>query len=146
MLKFLHLICGTTLFGVMIASFFYIALSIYKNDKALTQYALKTSYFGDGIILVMTIIQFITAQHLVVDGHFTLAIPWIFIAYHAFALVVLLWLCQFLIKFFYLSKSSCSPTILKLYYFFNVTIILIFLIIIHDAVTQSTWFDFLFKK
>ncbi|MHB1949271.1 MAG: hypothetical protein ACYCQI_14280 [Gammaproteobacteria bacterium] len=146
MFKFLHLICGTTFFGIMIAAFFYIARSIRKGDRSLINYSLKASYFGDGIIFFIVLIQFITAIKLVSVGHLTLAIPWIFIAYHAFGTIVLLWLSILLIKLLLLSKTDISPIALKVYYLLNVMMILIFIIIIHDAVTQSTWFDFLFRK
>jgi len=146
MLKFLHLICGTTFFGIMIAAFFYISLSIKKNDRSLINYALRTSYFGDGIIFFLVVIQFITANKLVYAGHFTLAIPWIFIAYHAFGAVILLWLSILFIKLISLSKIHISPIALKIFYLLNIMLILIFIIIIHDAVTQSTWFDFLIRK
>lgn len=146
MSKFLHLICGTTFFGIIIAAFFYIALSISKNDRSLINYSLKASYFGDAVIFCIVLIQLITAVQLVSAGHFTLAIPWIFIAYHAFGIVILLWLSILLLKIFYLSKTTISPIALKIFYLLNVLMITIFIIIIHDAVTQSTWFDFLFRK
>ncbi len=146
MFKFLHLIGGTTFLGIMIAAFFYITRSIKKSDRSLIHYSLKTSYFGDGIIFFIILIQFATAIKLVSAGHFALAIPWIFVAYHAFGTVVVLWISILLIKLFYLSKTDISPTVLRIFYFLNVMMILIFVIIIHDAVTQSTWFAFLFRK
>ncbi len=146
MLKFLHLICGTTFLGIIIASFFYIANSIKKSDRELIDYSLKASYFGDAIIFFIIIVQLITAIKLVVDGNFTLAIPWILIAHYAFAIVIILWLGILLLKLRYLSNPNISSTTIKIYYLFNIMIILIFIIIIHDAVTQSTWFEFLFGK
>ena len=145
MAKFLHLICGTTLFGITIAAWFYIARSIQKGDRALIDYSLRASYFGDSTILLLVLIQLITSAMLVSYGHFTLAVPWIFIAYHAFATIILLWLGILLIKLFYLSKINIPPAALKVFNLLNVIMMLIFIIIIHDAVTQSTWFDFLFR-
>lgn len=146
MFEFLHLMSGTTFFGIMIATFYYIARSLRQDDQTLINYSLKASYFGDGIIFFIVLIQLITATHLVSAGHFTLAIPWIFIAYHAFGTIVLLWIGIFLIKLLYLSKTDISPITLRVFYSLNVMMILLFIIIIHDAVTQSTWFDFLFRK
>lgn len=146
MYKFLHLMGGTTFFGIIIAMFFYISHSIQNRDKALIQYSLKASYFGDGVIFIIAALQFLTAVQLVSDGHFTLAIPWIFVAYHAFGTVILLWLSLLLIKIIFLSKTNILPMAIKLFYLLNTFIILIFIIIIHDAVTQSTWFDFLLRK
>lgn len=144
--KFFHLICGTSFFGITIAAFYYIARSIRKGDQHLIEYSLKASYFGDGIILFITVIQLYTAEKLVSSGHFTLAIPWIFIAYLALSVTILLWLLNLSIKYYYLSKNVIAPFALKSFYLINITMILIFIIIIHDAVTQSTWLDFLFRK
>lgn len=146
MFKFVHLICGITFFGIMIAAFFYIARSIKDGDRALIDYSLKASYFGDGLIFFIVIIQLLTATQLVSNGHFTLAIPWVFIAYHAFGAIILLWLSILLIKILYLSKMDISTVAVNIFYLLNAIMILIFIIIIHDAVTQSTWFNFLFRK
>lgn len=143
-LKFLHLVCGTTFFGITIAAFFYIAKSINQGDRSLIDYSLRASYFGDAIILLCIIIQFISAESLVSSGHFTLEVPWIFVAYLAFSLLILLWLINLIIKRFCLSKTVIN--FIKSYYLINIMMILIFVIIIHDAVTQSTWMDFLFRK
>lgn len=146
MFKFLHLICGTTFLGLMIASFYYITRSIKKNDRALIAYSLKASYFSDGVIFLIVPIQFLTAAYLVYTKHLTLAIPWILVAYHAFATVVLLWAAIFLIKILSLSKKTISSSALRIFYLLNSLVILIYVIIIHDAVTHSTWFEFLFRK
>lgn len=126
--------------------FFYIARSIKKQDRSLINYSLKASYFGDAMIFLIVLIQFITAYQLVSIGNFTLAVPWIFVVYVAFSTVILLWLTIFLLKFFYLTKENISTIAIKFFYWLNIMIILIFIIIIHDAVTQSTWFDFLIRK
>lgn len=144
--RFFHVICGTTFFGIIIAAFFYIAWSINKNDRALINYSIKASYFGDAIILLCIFIQITSSLSLVSAGHFTLRVPWIFVAYHAFAVLVLLWLLTVFIKRFYLSKKIITSYSLKGFYFFNIAIIFTFIMIIHDAVTQSTWLEFLFRE
>lgn len=144
--KFFHLICGTSFLGITIASFFYTARSIHKNDRALIDYSLRASYFGDGIIFICAVIQFVTANQLVTAGHFTLDVSWIFVAYHAFTILILFWIANFLIKYFYFSRMKIPSVALNSFYLINLTMILIFILIIHDAVTQSTWFDFLFRK
>ena len=146
MLKFFHLICGTTFFGIMIAAFFYITRSIRSGDRSLINYSLKASYFGDGLIFFIILIQSVTSYQLTNAGHFTLKIPWILIAYHALGTIIFLWIGILLIKLLYLSRTIISPIALRIFYFFNILLILIFVIIIHDAVTQSTWFDFLFRN
>jgi uncharacterized membrane protein len=144
MVKFLHLISGTTFLGITIAAFFYIVRSLDKGDRTVIDYSVKASYFGDAVILGCIVIQFITAATLVSSGHFKL-VPWIIIAHGAFGSLILLWLANVGIKFFYFSKREISPYAVKSFWLFNIAMILIFFIIIHDAVTQSTWFDFLFR-
>jgi hypothetical protein len=146
MLKLFHLMCGTTFFGIVIAMFFYIARSIHQGDRALMTYSLRASYFGDLAIAACIVILLLTATQLVAVAHFTMAVPWIFIAYHAFGTIILLWLACLLIKVFHFSKTTIPPLALKFFYLINMMIILIFMLIIHDAVTQSTWLDFLFRK
>lgn len=145
-IKFFHLICGISFFGIIIASFFYIGRSIQKKDLSLIIYSIKASYFGDAIILLCVLIQLATSFFLVSAGNFTIKIPWIFIAYHAFGAIILLWLMLFIIKKFYFSKKFIPTYSLRLYYLTNILMILIFIIIIHDAVTHSTAFEFLFKE
>lgn len=145
MFKFLHLICGTTFLGIIIAAFFYIARSVYKGDRPLIDYSLRASYFGDALIVIILFFQLVTAVNLVLAGYFTPAISWIFIAYCAFGVIILLWLGVLFIKLLYFSKSIIPPLSLKIFYVLNGLMIIIFIIIIYDAVTQSTWFDFLFR-
>jgi uncharacterized membrane protein len=137
-IKFLHVTCGVSFFGITIAHFFYIARSYQKHDRSLIDYSIKASYFGDAVIFFCIVIQLITSFYLVSAGHFTLAVPWIFVAYHAFGLLVLLWISIVLLKKFYFS--------IKGFYILNSLMILTFIIIIHDAVMQSTGFEFLFRK
>src|SRR5690348_3991632 len=129
-IKFLHLICGTTILGIIVASFFYIAYSIHQKNQTLINYSIKVSYFGDGIILLCTIIQFITSAMLITAGHFPLTIPWIRVAHIAFGIVVVLWIAIIIIKFFNLSNTHIKPYALRMFYFLNILIIFIFMIII----------------
>lgn len=145
-IKFFHVLCGVSFLGITIAAFFYISRSIHKQDRALIDYSIKRSYFGDALILLCIFVQIATAVPLVIAGHFTLEVPWIFIAYHAFGLLILLWLLTLLIKKFYLSRKVIAPSSLKSFYFLNIAMILVLIIIIHDAVTQSTGLEFLFRK
>ncbi len=137
-IKFLHVLCGVSFFGIIIAQFFYIARSYQQQDRSLIDYSIRASYFGDAIIFFCILIQLVTSFYLVSAGHFTLAVPWIFVAYHAFGFLIFLWLATVIIKKFYFS--------IKTFYILNSVMILTFLIIIHDAVMQSTGFEFLFRK
>jgi len=145
-IKFLHLICGVSFFGIIIATFFYISRSIHKKDRSLINYSIKTSYFGDAIILLCILVQIATSIALVLAGHFTLKVPWIFIAYHAFGLLILLWLLTIVIKIVCFSKKTISSYSLKIFYALNISMIIIFIIIIHDAVIKNTGLAFLFRK
>ena len=138
--------CGTTFLGIIIATFFYISYGIRRGDKSLIRYSLKASYFGDGIIFVCAFTQFITATILVSVGKFTLAVPWICVAYLAFSGITLLWLINLFIKRKYFANAHIKPFAFKIFYFLNILIILTFMVVIHDAVTQSTWLDFLFRQ
>ena len=146
LIKFFHVLCGVSFLGITIASFFYITQSINKQDRALIDYSIRVSYFGDALILGCIFVQIATSIPLIIAGHFTLEVPWIFIAYLAFGILILLWLLTLLIKKFYFSKVVIAPFPLKSFYSLNIAMILIFIIIIHDAVTQSTGLEFLFRK
>ena len=146
MFKFLHIICGTIFLGISIAEFFYIARSIHSSDRTIIDYSIKVSYFGDGAAFLCMLVLLITAARLVSVGHFTLAVSWIFVAYLAFGTIILLWLSNLFIKQLYFSKTNISPYAVRAFYFTNITMLFIFIIIIHDAVTQSTWFHFLFRR
>lgn len=145
-IKFFHVICGVSFFGMVMAAFFYITRSIHQNDRSLIDYSIRASYFGDAIILLCIFIQFATSIPLVFAGHFSLDVPWIFVAYHAFGVLILLWLLTLFIKKFYFSRALVPAISVNIFYFLNGTMILIFILIIHDAVMQSTGLEFLFRK
>ena len=145
-IKFFHIICGISFFGITIAAFFYIARSINKHDRSLIDYSIRASYFGDAIILLCIFIQIASSIQLISAGHFTLEVPWIFVANHAFGFLIILWILNLFIKKCYLSSTTITSYSLKSFYYLNIAMILIFIIIIHDAVTKSTWLEFLFRK
>lgn len=145
-IKFFHIICGVSFLGIIIASFFCIARSIKANDRDLINYSLKSSYFGDLIILLCVIIQTVTSLSLVSARGFSFYVPWILVAYHAFGLLLVFWISLFFIKKNQLAKKNITPLSIKMFYTLNILMIIIFIIIIHDAVTQSTGFEFLFSK
>ncbi|MBV8802241.1 MAG: DUF2269 family protein [Gammaproteobacteria bacterium] len=145
-IKFFHIFCGISFFGLMMASFFYIARSINTNDRDLINYSIKTSYFADVVILLCITIQTVTSLSLVSSGGFNLHVPWILVAYHAFALLFISWVSLFFIKKNCFSKNNITSWSIKTFYGLNILIILFFIIIVHDAITQSTGFEFLFIK
>jgi uncharacterized membrane protein len=146
LVKFFHILGGTVFFGISIASFYYIARSISKGDRALIAYSIKTSYFGDGVILACIAIQMASSFPLRAAAHFTLDMPWIFIAYMAFGVLIALWLLNILVKSVYLSALSIAPFTIKLFYALNSTMVFILILITHDAVMKNTVFAFLWEK
>jgi uncharacterized membrane protein len=137
---FIHLLCGVTFFGIFIASFVYIAKSIKQNNHALLQYAIKTSLLGDCAIFPMILIQILTGTFLVHHNHLPLNTPWIIVAYSVFALAGVLWFLLGIIKYMNISsKPSSTFRFKKIFYILNCVMIVIFCMIIHDAVTQQTW-------
>ena len=146
LIKFLHVTCGVSFFGIIIATFFYISRSINTQDRSLINYSIKISYLWDVIILFCILVQALTSIPLVSVGHLTLDVPWIFVAYHAFGMLTIFWLFTVFIKRFYFSKANIPAYSIKIFYVLNIFMILTFIIIIHDAVTQSTGLEFLFRK
>ncbi|HLB56295.1 MAG TPA: DUF2269 family protein [Coxiellaceae bacterium] len=139
-IQFIHVLCGVSFFGITIASFAYISKSIKKNDSALLHYALKTSLLGDRIIFPIIIIQFITGAMMVQYHHLSFQTPWIIVAFIALSVVSLIWFLLFLIK--YINYSSGRNTFFKFkksFFILNIIIILLFCMIIHDAIAQKTF-------
>lgn len=134
-----HLLCGTSFFGIVIASFVYITKSIRQKDPALLRYAIKTSLIGDCVIFPVVLIQPLTATFLVYHHRLPLNTPWIIVAYLAFALVSMLWFLVALIKYVN-QENNGAFRFKKIFYMLNAVIILFFCAIIHDAVMHQTWF------
>jgi hypothetical protein len=145
-IKFFHIISGVSFFGITIAGFFYITRSIHMNDRSLIDYSIRASYFGDAIISLCIFILIASSVSLILAGNFTLKVPWVFVAYHAFGFIIILWILNILIKKFYLSRIVIPSSSLKVFYYLNIAMILIFIILMHDAVMKSTWIEFLFRK
>ncbi len=145
-IKFFHIISGVSFFGITMAGFFYITRSINRKDRSLIDYSIRASYFGDAIILLCTFILMTSSIPLIFAGNFTLEVPWIFVAYHAFGLIIIFWILNIFIKKVYLSRIVIASYALKAFYYVNIAMILIFISLIHDAVMKSTWIEFLFRK
>src|SRR5688572_15622308 len=114
-IKFFHVTCGVSFFGIIIAEFYYIARSINKYDRSLIDYSIKTSYFFDAIILFCIFVQLVTSMPLVSAGHFTLEVPWILVAYYAFGFLIILWALTVFIKKLYFSRIVITPYSKKIF-------------------------------
>jgi len=139
--QYLHVMFGATYFGLIVATFFYITNSLHYQNWALTSYAIKTSFFADVIILFITLEQFATAGILQKATGLTLQVPWVYIAYLAFSTVTVLWVISFCIR--YLSYKSSQIKFKKSYIICNSLLILLLVMIFHDAIRQQTYLTFL---
>lgn len=149
--KFLHISMGITFFfGIVVASFFYIVNSWKQSQATMLCYALRASFYGDLIIFPMVVLQYITAILLVKSNHLSLAVPWIAVAYLAFSLIALLWFMNLIIKYVNyrrIKQHSDRQFVLKSgFYLFNILMIAIFILIIHDAIMQKTYFTLFHLK
>lgn len=136
-IEFIHVMCGVTFFGLMIASFLYVSSSIKQNNPELLHYAIKTSLFIDRIIFPIIVIQFLTGTFMVLHHQLSFHTPWIIVAYIALSAVSIIWFLLVLIK--YRNREQIQFQHKKLFYILNIILILFFCMIIHDAVTQQTW-------
>lgn len=137
LIEAIHVMCGVTFFGLMVASFLYISSSMKQNNSALLRYAIKTSLIIDGIIFPIIVIQFVTGTFMVRYYQLSFQTPWIIVAYGALSAVSIIWFFLVLIKYRNLKQTQFQHK--KLFYFLNFILILLFCMIIHDAVMQQTW-------
>ena len=147
LIKALHLIAGTTLLGLSIASIYYIRSSLHIDDASILRYALKLSFIYDAIVFIAIVFQYISGfilSNLLIIPHGT---PWLSIAYLALTAVTVCWLISVYIRLLNRRKSSTKQTFLfkKTLYIMHACIILLFILIIHDAATQSTYLGFIVK-
>jgi hypothetical protein len=138
----LHLMCGTVFLGITIASYFYIAQA--KADLKLQAYALKASLLGDRLVVVIIVLEYLTATGMVKAHHLAFSTPWIVVAYIAFSVIVLCWVGNVCLK----TKALKAGQPLKgsvLFHVLHIAMIVIFMMVIHDAVMQHTYLTFLFQ-
>lgn len=139
-IQFIHVLFGVSFLGILIASFLYITNSIQQKNMVLLQYALRISLFGDRILFFIIILQVFTGTFLVHDHHLSFSTPWIIVAYIIFSLIAVIWFLLLLIKNMNRSDSKIfSFRYQTLFYSLNILVIILFFIVIHDAVTQQTW-------
>lgn len=120
-LKFLHLLFALTLFGLVLFNF---STQLSSRKMSLSY---KTDYFS----LVVVLLLFITASFLVVPKGYTFATPWI---NTAFTLLTVITIQLFLSVYFKKKKSMLKKFLLANYGI----MIIILIMIVHDAVTKHT--------
>lgn len=139
-IEFIHVLCGVTFFGIAIASFVYVTSSIKQKNTTLLHYALQTSLLADCLIFPIIIILFLSGTVMVHDHHLSFNTPWIIVAYAAFIVVSMIWILLVWIKYrHFISKKTAPFRFKKTFIVLNIVMILIFCMIVHDAVTQQTW-------
>ncbi len=144
LVKSIHVMCGVVFIGITIASFFYVLNSRRQQQADVLRYALKVSLLGDILLAMIILVQFVSATLLVHLNQLSVQTPWIEVAYLAFAVVSVLWLINVVIKV--VNLKQVLFTHLKGYRWFcalHVLMLLIFVVIVHDATTQSTFLGFL---
>ena len=120
-LKFLHILCALTLFGIILFNLAH-QLTVKKNTLSIS-----TDYLS----LLIIVLLFGTASFLVIPKGYTFATPWINMAFTLLTLITL----QVCLSLYVKIKKPHLRNMLTL----NYGIIIIMLImIIHDAVTKHT--------
>ncbi len=129
-IKFLHLIFAVTLFGLCISSVYYVR----SASQALYPHAIKESLKLDRwIILPFMLLTFIFGTGMVHGTHLSLHVHWVLNAYIFLSINLILWSISAWLRW-------KKPERKNLYLIFQILVLVIFVIILHDAVTQSTWF------
>lgn len=133
-----HVLCGMGYLALTVSSFACVSLSLRQKNLLLLQDTLKTTLKWDCLQLPMMVVIVLTGAFMAEANHIPPGTPWVTVAYILFALVGLCWFLLVMIKLCSLSRNQFQYP--KLFYFLNIVIIILFCIIVHDAVTQQTWF------
>lgn len=146
MLKYLHVMLGTALLGMIIAAYFHIVYAIQQQQTTTLQKSLRNSFFSDAFILLLIPAMFASGTMLVHSNHIAMTTPWIKAAY------LLMGICFFtciaisiikIINFRQLIRNHYQNfQFQKIFHTLTIFLWLCFIAIIHDAVFQHT---FLFK-
>lgn len=144
MLKFVHVLIGVTMLGFVVAYYFY--FNFNQKDLRTRRNILRLSFLMDGLILPFILILFMTGAQLMVANHLSPAVPWVHVAFMALGLVTFCWLISVCIKitnYYFLSRGKVEFYGKRIFHTCNILIIVLMVIIIHDAVTQSTFLGFM---
>lgn len=121
-IKFIHLLAGTAILGVVISTWIY----YFRNKKPF--YLI----LSECVILLLIPIQFITGTFLVKKLHYSFLTPWIVAAYILLGIIAILCFLTLYLKrkYYYLFEKS--------FLVINVIIVILLFLIIHDAVMKAT--------
>ena len=142
--KFLHVIASVTLVGINVAIFFYVVQSQRQQCKRLMQYACVVSFYSDLLYVILIGVILVTAVHLQHALSLGMDTDWIKVAHIAFGLTIILWLAQVVIRA--ISYRQKKLIYRKVYITMSVMMWVLFVLIIRDASTHSTWVTLLGAK
>jgi len=140
----LHMLAVTGFVGITLSSVFFVRYALKKADPKKKIDIFKVIFIGDVFVLPFLVILFGTGLYLVHVNHFSLVLPWIFVALVTFGLVSIGWLMHFLLRLRYFYQLKQGKNGFKyfwvLYCVIASVMFLLFLMMMHDAITQSTLF------
>ena len=143
---FLHILSVTSFVGIALSSVFFVRQALNQKDNMAASNILKTTFLGDWFVIPSLAMLFVTGMYLVQMKHLSLEIPWIFAALITFIIVVLCWLVNFLLRLRYFYQLKKGRRGFQHFWFFycvmTVVMFLLFIIMMHDAITQSTFLMF----
>lgn len=137
-IAYVHVLSSVLFLAIMIASFLWIARNNRLRHKELLAHTLKISLIADGILFPLIILIVVTGAFMTKVAHIPPGTPWVNVAYCLFFLVSIIWFTLVLLKIKNLHREIFSS--LRLFYGLNILAIMLFFFIIHDALTQQTWF------
>lgn len=144
MLKFIHLWFVILFLGLILGSYLQFLLAPSTQNLRHYRYTLILSFCLDTLLALSFVVLFVTGTYLVSTHHFPLSTLWIQAAYGLLGLVVMLYIMNVMMKlnrFLASNKGICvALKQYKLFHLSHVLIIIFGLLIIHDAVTKSTFF------
>jgi len=143
-IKFLHVLLGVSSLGLIAFSYVNLAYHSHRQQVQLLRHSLNNSLFLDVPLFFILISQFISGYYLVILQQRLFSTPWIKIAFMALAVVFMLWLLLVVVKSIHLNRLKKALTERFYYRWFYhlayLSIILLMIVIIHDAVMKSTYF------
>lgn len=140
-IRFVHVTAAITLIGFYLFSFVVVSLAIGSGRVISLRNTLLASLLGDIFMFLLLIILLVTGALLVSFYHLSFTVPWILVAAHVSVLVGLMLVFLFVIKLKNYTAALQNPfRFKKLFFLLNVLILVLLVLSVHDAVTQTTWF------
>ncbi len=144
LIRFIHLLLAVSFLGLQIASYYYLATSRRSASLPLVQYTLGLTLWLDGILILPVLSLYFSCAYLVFHTPgLSFASDWIRAACILLSLVIFCFCANMLIKHKNLKYSKQTLTFKfkysKIMDLNSIVIIFCLCVIIHDAVTRSTF-------